>query len=184
MKFRLLHCSWDYHPEMEPEFRTNAICIEKTTRGAIFQKHLKSCSCHSDRYRQIFKEPKHPVYRGLLEDDDHLFYIPKWTSFENWVWQRLLSPCEIPWEMLWWWEPEDAAAATCRPWGWPRLAQTLPGRAGACQLHLGRKPMQHPPHQAHPAPREQVGFGVISQRAWLFAKGVTFVILPQYDSPL
>lgn len=33
--------------------------------------------------------------------------------------QGILRPCEFPWEMIWWWESENAGAATSRPWGWP-----------------------------------------------------------------
>lgn len=114
IKFRLLHCSWAHHPEMEPEFQTNAICTEKSTRGPVFQRRLESCSCHGDSYRQIFKEPKHPVYQGLLKDTDHLFYIPKRTSFENLVQQEVSEPL---------WDPMGGALVM--------------GTRGRCCGHLG-----------------------------------------------
>lgn len=181
MKFRLLHCSWDHHPQMEPEFWTNAIYIEKTTRGPIFQKHLKSCSCHSDRNRHIFKEPKHPEYRGLLEDNDHLFYIPKWTSFENRVWQ---GGSEHLWDPM-----GDALVMGARGCCCCHLQTLGLAEAGTAIASEGRSMPAAPGQEAHAASSTpstsstQVGFGVTSRRAWLFAKGATFVISPQYDSP-
>lgn len=141
MKFRLLHCSWAHHPEMEPEFQTNAICIEKSTRAPVFQRRLESCSCHSDSYRQIFKEPKHPVCRGLLKDTDHLFYIPKWTSFENPVQQGGSEPV---------WGPMGdtpvmgARGRCCSHLQTLRLAEA--GTAIACSPHsiLHTRQLQHP----------------------------------------
>lgn len=169
---------------MEPEYWTNAICIEKSTRGPIFQRHLESCSCHSDSYRQIFKEPKHPVYGGLLKDTDHLFYIPKWTSLESLVQQGGSEPP---------WGPTGDALVMGprgRRCGHPRtlrLAQAGPATTSegrSIPAAAGRQPTQHPPHPAPPAPRGWEGYGDHRPESTVFAKGVTFVIWPQYDFPL
>ena len=184
MKFRLLHCSWAHHPEMEPEYRTNAICIEKSTWGPIFQRRLESCSCHSDSYRQIFKEPKHPVYWGLLKDTDHLFYVPKWTSFENLVQQGVSEPLRGP--------MGDALVMGARERHCSHLQTLRLAEAGTATTSEGRSTSAAPGRAAHAAASTPGTFstqgrgamGIISRRAWLFAKGVRFVVLPQYDFPL
>lgn len=180
IKFRLLHCSWAHHPEMEPEFQTNAICTEKSTRGPVFQRCLESCSCHGDSYRQIFKEPKHPVYQGLLKDTDHLFYIPKRTSFENLVQQEVSEPL---------WDPMGGALVMgtrgcCCGHLWT-LSHHLEGQEHAgCTGVASPCSILHTRQVQHPGDRGVWAMEIISWRAWLFAKGVTFVILPQYDFPL
>lgn len=160
MKFRLLHCSWAHHPEMEPDFRTNVICIEESTWRPVFQRHLESCSCQGDSYGQIFKEPKHPVYWELLKDTDHLFFMPKRTYFKK------SSVTEVFWapvrshkrwsgdgsQRMLLWPPADPEAGQ----GWHSHRLRGWEHAGCPQ---GGQPMHCPPQQAPLAARWQRGNG-------------------------
>lgn len=185
MKFRLLHCLWAHHPEMEPDYWTNTICIEESTWRPVFQRRLESCSCQGDSYGQIFKEPRHPVYWELLKDTDHLFFMPKWTSFKKSsvtgvFWAPVKS--HKRWsgdgsQRMLLWPPADPEAG--QGWhshclrGWEHAG--CPKVGSPCAVF-------HSKHLWHPGDRGAME--IIPWRTWLFAKGITFVILPQYDFSL